>query len=255
MNKFDSLFFAQYISTEEKIEQVFHRHFFVIIEDILLWIFFGVIIPSFLYYFDVFSVKEYVSPWYVSFYLLVLYTILIYKIFDWYADVWVATDATLIDVKWRWFTSHLLYIPYEKIEGIEVRTHSWVAAMFRMSDVVVKLAGQEEFVLMSARDAGRIVEYLQEATKHEKKEHEKEKEPFNILVDALSDIVKWHLVTQGKTYITRDYVEKLDDTLTHGVPIDLRTEDEKVVIENWKEEYKEPHDEHGENGENHGHHH
>lgn len=62
--------------------------------------------------------------------------------------------------------------------------------MFRMSDVVIKLTGQEEFVLMSARDAGKIIEYLQEATKHKKKHEEKEKEPFNILVDALSDIVK-----------------------------------------------------------------
>lgn len=116
VNKFDSLFFAQYISTEETIEQVFHRHFFVIIEDILLWVFFGVIIPSFLFYYNVFSVRELLPGISVGIYLLILYAILIYKIFDWYADVWVATDATLIDVKWRWFTSHLLYIPYEKIE-------------------------------------------------------------------------------------------------------------------------------------------
>lgn len=248
MNKFDSLFFAQYISTEEKIEQVFHRHFFVIVEDILLWVFFGVIIPAFLYHYDVFAMQSGIPSLYVSGYLLIIYAILIYKIFDWYADVWVATTTTLIDVKWRWFTSHLLYIPYEKIEGIEVRTHSWVAAIFRMSDVVIKLMGQEEFVLASARDAGSLVSYLQEATKHKKHEHEVQKEPFNILVDALSDVVKGHLVTQGKTYITRDYVEKLDETLVHGVPIDLRTEEEKIIIEHWKEEYtveEKKDDEHG----------
>lgn len=238
MNKFDTLFFAQYISTEESIQQVFHRHFFIIIEDILLWVFFGVIIPSFLYYYNLFDIQTTVLPFYTWVYLLGIYAILIYKLFDWYADVWVATDTTLIDVKWRWFTSHLFYIPYEKIEGIEVRTHSWVAAIFRMSDIVVKLAWQEEFVLGSARDAGTIVTFLQEATKHKKAWHNADKEPFDILVDALSDVVKWHLVTQGKTYITRDYVEKLDETLTQGNPIDLRTKDEKIVIENWKEEYE-----------------
>jgi hypothetical protein len=238
MNRFDSLFFGQYIGTEEKIEQVFHRHFFVIVEDILLWVFFGVIIPAFLYYYDVFALQEAISTLYVSLYLLIIYAILIYKIFDWYADVWVATTTTLIDVKWRWFTSHLLYIPYEKIEGIEVRTHSWVAAIFRMSDVVVKLMGQEEFILASARDASVLVAFLQEATKNKKAGgHGVEKEPFDILVGALSDVVKWHLVTQGKTYITRDYVEKLDETLTAGKPIDLRTQDEKIIIENWKHEY------------------
>lgn len=251
MNKFDSLFFAQYIGAEEKVEQVFHRHFFVIIEDILLWVFFGVVVPSFLYYYDIFGIQAVIIPIYVSVYLLLIYAILIYKIFDWYADVWVATTTTLIDVKWRWFTSHLLYIPYEKIEGIEVRTHSWVAAIFRMSDVVVKLVGQEEFILASARDASAIISFLQDATKHKKVEHGVEKEPFNILVDALSNVVKWHLVTQGKTYITRDYVEKLDETLTQWVPIDLRTDEEKIVIKNWKEEYEESPEEHDEKNSHH----
>jgi hypothetical protein len=32
-------------------------------------------------------------------------------------------------------------------------------------------------------------------------------------------------------------VEKLDETLTHGKPIDLRSQTEKSVIENWKEKY------------------
>jgi hypothetical protein len=41
-----------------------------------------------------------------------------------------------------------------------------------------------------------------------------DREPFEILVSALSDVVKGQLVTKGKDYITRDYVDKLDETLT-----------------------------------------
>lgn len=182
--------------------------------------------------------------------LLTVYTILMYKIFDWYADVWIATESTIVAVKWKWFTSNILYIPYSKIEGIEVRTLSWVAALFRMSDVVVKLAGQEEFSLMSARNPWIITEYLQWVAKGHHGWKDEDKEPFDILVWALSDVVKGHLTTQWKTYITRDYVEKLDETLTQWKPIDLRTKDEKIIIENWKwkytkkDEHEEEHDEH-----------
>lgn len=161
MNRFQSLFFSSYIAPEESIHHIFHRHFFVIIEDIVLWSFFAFIIPAFLYGQNVFAVQETLSGFYAGVYMLGVYTVLMYKVFDWYADVWVATETTIIAVKWRWFTSNILYIPYGKIEGIEVRTHSWVAALFRMSDVVVKLLGQEEFVLASARNPGEITEYLQ----------------------------------------------------------------------------------------------
>lgn len=90
-----------------------------------------------------------------------------------------------------------------------------------------------------------------------------EREPFDILVDTLSDVVKWHLTTRGKEYITSDYVEKLDETLTIGKPIDLRTEQEKIIIESWKTKYKkkdeheEWHDEHDDthgHNDGHGHH-
>ena len=65
MNKFDSLFFGQYISGDDKIEKVFHRHFFVIVEDIVLWSFFAFIIPVFLYAQNVFDVQSMVPGLYV----------------------------------------------------------------------------------------------------------------------------------------------------------------------------------------------
>jgi Bacterial PH domain len=217
----------------------------VILEDVIVWIFFAVLLPAFFYYFDLFGIQAGVTSLTVAIYLIVIYGVLMYKVFDWYADVWIGTTTTLIDVKWRWFTSNLLYIPYEKVEGIEVRTSSWITALVGMSDVVIKLAWHEEFSLRSARNPWELVEYLQNATKHKKAGHgADDKEPFDILVDTLSDVVKWHLTTRGKEYITRDYVEKLDDTLIQGRPIDLRTREEKIIISDWKERYTKKKDEH-----------
>jgi hypothetical protein len=93
--------------------------------------------------------------------------------------------------------------------------------------------GEDAYVLRSASRPKELVEYLQNVVKP-KKPDEGDREPFEVLVDTLSGVVKSHLTTHGKEYITQDYVEKLDDTLTHGVPIDLRSEEEREVVENWK---------------------
>lgn len=240
MNNFDSLFFRGYIGADSEIKQVFHRHIFVIIEDILLWTLFGLVIPAFLYANDLFSLRTSLgSELYAYGYIFLIYGILMYKLFDWYVDVWIATENTIVDMKWRWFSSDILYIPYNKIEWVEIRTRSWWAALLGISDVIVKLAGGDQFTLYSARNPSEIIAYIQETAK--KKWHSlegDEREPFDILVDTLSDVVKWHLTTRGKEYITSDYVEKLDETLIRGKPIDLRTPEEKVVIEWWKSKYK-----------------
>lgn len=251
MNNFDNLFFRAYIGSDSEIREVFHRHFFVILEDIIVWLFFGLLIPAFLYGQDIFSLRSSIPTWWSYAYMMTIYAIIIYKLFDWYVDVWIMTEANIVDMKWKWFSSNMLYIPYGKIEGIEIRTRSWWAALLGMSDVVVKLPWEDNFTLYSARRPTEIVAFLQSVGK-KKKWHEDDREPFDILVDTLSWVVKGHLTTHGKDYITREYVRKLDETITSWAPIDLRTEDEKILIENWKETYEkveEHSDEHGEDHE------
>lgn len=50
-------------------------------------------------------------------------------------------------------------------------------------------------------------------------------------------MVKDHLTQKGKSYINRDYIEKLDSTLSYGTPIDLRSEEEKIAVQNWKQRH------------------
>lgn len=256
MNNFDSLFFRAYTGADSEIREVYHRHPFVIVEDILVWVFFGLIIPGFLYWQDIFDLRTNIPVWYSYIYMIIIYAILMYKLFDWYVDVWIMTESTIVAMHWRWFSSDLLYIPYEKIEWVEIRTRSWWAALLGMSDVVVKLNGAEEFTLYSARKPSAIIAFLQDVGKKKAHHAEEEKEPFDILVESLSGVVKSHLATHGKDYITTEYVEKLDDTMTHGKPIDLRTKEEKILIQSWKEKYKKPHDDHddahhGDSGDHH----
>jgi hypothetical protein len=50
-------------------------------------------------------------------------------------------------------------------------------------------------------------------------------------------------------------VVKLDETLGQGKPIDLRTPNEKIVIENWKGKYSKGESDHEESNEHDDHHH
>lgn len=168
MNNFDNLFFRAYIGSDSEIREVFHRHFFVILEDIIVWMFFGLVIPAFLYGQDIFSLRSSIPVWWSYAYMLAIYAIIMYKLFDWYVDVWIMTESTIVDMKWKWFSSDMLYIPYGKIEGIEIRTRSWWAALLGMSDVVVKLAGEDNFTLYSARRPTDIVAFLQSVGKKKK---------------------------------------------------------------------------------------
>jgi hypothetical protein len=141
----------------------------VIIEDIILWIFFALFIPGFLYYLNFAGVQSMIVAWHLYAYLFVIYFVLIYKIFDWYTDVWIMTETTLIDLRWQFFTSNLVIIPFEKIEGMEVRTYSWIYSILGISDIVVKLLGNESLILRNASQPTEVIHALQEAVKPHKK--------------------------------------------------------------------------------------
>ena len=124
MNKFDSIFFARYVRDGDEPLEVCHRHVILIIDTIIVWVFFGIIIPSFFYYYDSFSLQTLVPFIYFEGWLFLVYLILMYKIFDWYNDVWILTDRSVIDLDWNAFKKNVAYVEFSDIRGIEVTEHS-----------------------------------------------------------------------------------------------------------------------------------
>lgn len=53
--------------------------------------------------------------------------------------------------------------------------------------------------------------------------------------------MKDHLTHHKHSHLTREYVEKLDATLSYGVPIDLRNDEEKQIVISWKQAHQKPH--------------
>jgi len=87
----------------------------VILDKLILWLSFGAIIPSFLYYqSDAF--KELVPFFFLEIYLIIAFIKIVYEIFNWYNDVWIITNESVIDLDWALFKTDAKSVKYENIE-------------------------------------------------------------------------------------------------------------------------------------------
>ncbi len=198
MNQFDDLYFAKYVKEGDELLFVCHRHPILVIDSILLWCFFGVILPLFFYLQNTFSIAEILPIAYFELYLASIYLCLIYVVFDWYNDVWLITNRGVIDVDWKYFTGDIQYIDYHSIHGIEIKSDSLFDAILGKGDIHVHLeAEQEEFGLTDAVNPQGIVEYIQavidELRDHGDHHEIDDRKPFELLLDTLTDMVREHL--------------------------------------------------------------
>ena len=194
---------------------------------------------------------------YIWGYLFLIYGIIIYKLFDWYNDVWIATDVGLIDIDWGLFSENVVYVEYEKIEGIELRTRTFFDAILWVSDVNIRLASGGQFILHAAYKSKEIVHFIQWIQKwgghHAEKSSHWSKDDalsFEILMETLSEVVKKHMHRRGKDDLTEEYIDKLTVVSHDTGTVDLRSEGDKIWVEDWKKKFiKEQKKHHSDDGE------
>jgi hypothetical protein len=148
MNYFDQVFFEKYLRDDEELVFVCHRHPLLIVDRIIVTLFLGLAIPTFLYYNNPFSIQSLIPFLYFEIYAILLYIFLIYKIFDWYNDVWLITDLGVVDIDWDIFARHVIFIDYSDIKGSEIQSHSFLDSFFHKGDIVLYTAGDsDDFIL------------------------------------------------------------------------------------------------------------
>ncbi|MDD5197635.1 MAG: hypothetical protein PHN60_02115 [Candidatus Gracilibacteria bacterium] len=226
MNYFDQVFFGKYLREGEDLVFVCHRHPLLIIDRIIVTLFVGLALPTFFYYNDSFSLQTLVPFLYFETYAVILYLFLVYKIFDWYNDVWLITDLGVIDIDWDIFARHVIYIDYHDIKGSEIQTHSFWDSFFHKGDVILYTAGDgEDFVLEGAENPHDISDHIEEVIQEiaEKKEYE-DKAPMELLLHTLTEVVRDHLEgnTRQNPGKELEEEEELERVLTKKGTIDLR---------------------------------
>jgi hypothetical protein len=206
-------------------------------DTLLLWCFFGVLLPAFFYLHNTFAVADLVSTGYFELYLVGIYLTLVYYVFDWYNDVWVITNRGIVDIQWRYFTGDVQYLEYESIHGIEVKSDSIFDWLLGKGDIWLHLAsGREEFALTDAVNPQGIVEYIQAVIDEMKHDHHApvdDRAPFELLLDTLTSMVREHLEKWWEKTHDDDHnsIQEnliIERAMRRRSTIDLRSHDEAL---------------------------
>ena len=232
MNQFDEIYFQKYLGEEENFLFVCHRHPILVIDNVLLWCFFGGVVPIFFYLQNTFGFSMLVEPAWFEMFLISIYLCIIYHVFDWYNDVWVITNRGIIDITWNIFTGSRNYISYESVHGIEVQSNSIFDSILNKGDVIIHLQSNwGEFQLPDASNPQAIVEYIHAVIQEIEENHNEEpiddRKPFELLLDTLTEMVRDHLEKKGTTESNVAKKEEIDRALRFASTVDLRGADSR----------------------------
>lgn len=227
MNYFDQIFFQKYLREEEELIFVCHRHPLLIIDRVIMTLFVGLALPTFFYYNNSFFLQTLVPFLYFETYAIILYLFLIYKIFDWYNDVWLITDLWVVDIDWDIFARHVIYIDYHDIRGSEIQSHSFFDSFFQKGDVILYTENEGvDFILEWAEHPHDITDHIEEVI-HELAENKKLKDqaPMELLLHTLTEVVREHLEGGNSHHVREegdDEERQLEEILAKKGTIDLR---------------------------------
>lgn len=119
------IFFQKYLSPDDQIQAVFHRHFLVEVPNIFFWLTIPIIGVSYgIYYFFYPAIIE--TPYLYLFegYLFIMFLVMIHKIMDWYSDVWIISNSGVYDIKWSIFMKDITFIDFGEISGVKASQKS-----------------------------------------------------------------------------------------------------------------------------------
>ena len=193
MNNFDKKFFKKYIPEWQEMLHIVHTHWINIAGTIILWLFLAVFLPSF-FYFESYRLKDLIPFFAFEMYLIIVYIKIIYDIFDWYNDVWIITNGSVIDLDWSIFKTTMSSIDFWNIEGMEVDENSFIDKILKKWDLIIHKIWDDSFVLpdcISPYKALNEVENIRNQI--EVPEDDGELDRFDMIMDTLGWVVENYL--------------------------------------------------------------
>lgn len=199
MNSFEENFFQKYTPEWQQIQHIVHAHPVIILGKIFLWLMLWVVIPVILYYYS-FRLKWLIPFYIIESWLLIVYVKIIYDIFDWYNDVWIITDAWLVDVDWSLFKTNMSTLDFWNIEWMEVEENSIFDKLLNKWDLIVHKIWADWFVLpecFKPYSALNTVETIKNQI-DEGGDDDHELDRFDMIMDTLWWVVENYLHNQWK---------------------------------------------------------
>lgn len=141
--------------------------------------------------------------WLFEGYLFLMMTIVLYRIIDWYADVWILTDRGIIDVRWSLVMLDTTFTEYHDISSIQFSQSTLFDKMFRIGDITLHKMGDEIHVAYMYKP-DEIVDTIQGELHSEHKSHEVKTTPdMHIYVDGFRQQHEMTRYKDGYRYMPR----------------------------------------------------
>lgn len=182
-----------YLAEGEKIQFVIHRHLFMQAKSFFKVFFFGIFIPLVAWWLfrDIKEVALFAAVW-----LGIGILRFIYEFFDWYYDVWLVTNASIVEIMWEgFFKKSSTRIEYHIIQGIGYEVTGFGRTIFNYGTIALdKFAGGQSVFdgAVSPRKKADMLTKAQEdfVTNKSFRDH-------HALQGILTDMLQKHIVEHG----------------------------------------------------------
>ena len=150
----DKYIFQKHLEKGESVLYVVHKHWTQFLPRVLNVIFLGWMAP-WIFYFAGLKTPLYVGLIFLWMVLAILR--LVYDWINWYADVWILTNMSVIVVQWNGFFSNTSQrISYEDVEGLSFAIKGFWGTVFRFGDATLQVLSGSHVTMNNARNPKEI---------------------------------------------------------------------------------------------------
>ena len=199
MNSFDKNFFKKFIPENQKLVHIIHIHPIVIFKRLLVQILLLVLLPVFAFHISP-TINSFVPFIYFEIYLFLIYAKIIYDIFDWYNDVWIITDSSVVALDWTLLKTKTESVGFDNIEWLWVEINWIFDKLLRKWDLVIHKIWDEEFILQDSENPYKAINIIEDLSDWAVKDDSFSNEKFNQLIDALNWVM-WTNISKQNDYV------------------------------------------------------
>ncbi len=190
----DHTLFAQYLDKDEKIVYVAHKHPVLLIKDFLLFSFWGLFIPWFVY------ASNPIYIWLAATILFIAWIKFLYVFVIWFFDCWIITNRSIIDVVWKsMFDRKSIRYDFANFEGITTEVTGFFHTIIRMGDVMlIRFIDTNQVKLSNAAFPSLIeTKVLKAKAEFQKDMHQQKNNNQKFISDMISDMVSEYAGKRG----------------------------------------------------------
>lgn len=182
--------YRSYLGDGEEIQFVIHRHIFMQMKDFAVITFFGLFLPVFGWWLFP-EILLFSAIW-----LAIGFVRFSYEFLDWYYDVWLVTNVSVVEIMWEgFFKKSSARIEYHTIQGIGYEVNGFVRTLFNYGTLVLEKFAGNASTFDGALNPKRKTERLTKA--QEDFVTNKSFRDHKTLQGILTDLLQRHVVENG----------------------------------------------------------